>query len=75
VGRDEGTGEPRIRVAADEAKNALLIEALRRTAEAEPIPPWSPADCGMLPVKLTPPLPDPNADGVCCIRPGATLAS
>ncbi|HEY7298467.1 MAG TPA: type II secretion system secretin GspD [Xanthobacteraceae bacterium] len=27
VGRDEATGEPRIRVAADEAKNALLIEA------------------------------------------------
>jgi general secretion pathway protein D len=27
VGRDEATGEPRIRVAADEVKNALLIEA------------------------------------------------
>src|SRR5207302_1841075 len=27
VGRDEATGEPRIRIAADEAKNALLIES------------------------------------------------
>lgn len=27
IGRDEATGEPRIKVAADEAKNAILIEA------------------------------------------------